>query len=171
MTVSATASASRSLPALALMVAGSSTFQTLLGVQNDIFPIVSASNHVFYPTVDDTLDVNGNLVNDRPRVIINPGMDFELTRFGVQNYQCTGNLYMHFEFPPVGTTPADQLMNFMNQYGGIIDDIWNAAQSHAGGDAYLNITGIKLFDGPGAAAEENERGELFYGASFEVSWQ
>lgn len=131
-----------------------------------------ARNHIYYPVVSDRLQIDGTLVNPRPRAVINPPTHFSYPVRGVAEWKRSGNLWLNFEFPPVGDTPEEQMMHFMNQYGLILQDLADLSRGKRPGSdvTYLNITGFELFDGPNGGAAENERGEEFYGVTFEVLW-
>lgn len=128
--------------------------------------------HIFYPVVRDDLDGSGEMLNSRPRAIINEPTDFQYPVRGVAEWRRQGNLFLSFEFPPIGANEEECLMNFMNQFGLILADLANLSRGVRAGypTTLLNIVGMNLFDGPNRCAAENERGEVFYGVAFEITW-
>ncbi|HEY2840544.1 MAG TPA: hypothetical protein VGJ26_15415 [Pirellulales bacterium] len=160
----ANSSLSRPIEALVNTLADSATFRSLVGaVDAD-----GAKTKIFYPAVDDSLDSSDNLINGRPRAIINPPTSWMKSRLG-GDYQCVGNVWLSFEIDPIGDTFEEQAMNLCNTLGAIIDEMWDLAESRSG--PYLNIVEIALADGPGPNTPENDRGESFQGAIYSIGWQ
>lgn len=134
------------------------------------------------------VDYNPNLpkpIRDpRPRTIINH-FDFSRSKLGSAFGGTKGRLILTFEFMPVTPAPPtvysanEELAAFEEQIGNILGEIEaRSGQDKVAGEGvftgdtttHLNVTEITLFGGPASSYQEEQTGELFYGAIFIVEY-
>jgi hypothetical protein len=158
------------LQGLAALLAASTRFQT----EVDAVDADAAMDSIHFPYSDDRDDDNDGVMNaPRPRAIMNPGPGFKFSNKGAQSWNATGNLYLCFEFlpDPEHTKRDDQLLDFMNKAGQIIEQMaeFSARNLLDGSATYLNMADATLVDGPAEANFDNET-QLFYGVIFLIDW-
>lgn len=152
------------------LIANSSTFQTWTGAAN-----ATAAKAFIHLQVEDesniSRDSNGNLTKPYTLVEIIPGFTAEAIATGL-TYSPSGQLNVYFMAPIASGEQAEASVataftSFWTNVDGVIDDIIGIA----GTDAYLNVTTIRLEEGPHKNDEDERRtkGHYFW-VQFVFDW-
>lgn len=148
---------------LAVLVAASATFRTVV----DVDTAAEALDFIFYPGLDRKANPN----KKRPWALITPGQAWSMDNRNVQS----GQLELTFEFPTTYDDLGEGLLDFANKAGAIIAEMFALANTSGEGGTvhYWNMVSVSLSTPPKAWTEEDEpdeREDKFFEVGFWVNW-
>ena len=148
------------------LIAASTTFQTLVGVQEDVDPTAEAKAHIYVPSIETASAVKAA----RPFALIGQGDRFDMERTSVTNFRPSGSLIFMLEID-VDEDDADDAEDAEKAFCKTLGDIFTDILTLSNDGNYLAVTAIRQLSGPMRADKKMRQDEGdFYQAVYSIEW-